>query len=71
MNDSGYIQIHYIGLAAGMNILKDFKAWTEVMFHSDRNNHSDAAIAGGSCGDISCRRNDSGALFLIGTSLDF
>ena len=77
MNDSGYVEVHYLGVMAGMNILKDFKAFTEVMFHAERNNHSDTtdtfsggSITNGSCG-AACRRNASGILFLVGTSLDF
>jgi hypothetical protein len=77
MNDEGYIQLHYVGVAAGMKILKGLKAYTEVMFHAERNNHSDTtdaasggAITGGSCG-AACKRSVSGLLFLVGTSLDF
>jgi len=80
MNDEGYIQLHYVGVAAGMKILKGLKAYTEVMYHAERNNHSDAnsggvglgadAIHGGSCG-AACKRSVNGLLFLVGTSLDF
>jgi hypothetical protein len=71
MNDVGYIQIHYVGVAAGMKILKGLKVYTEAMFHAERNNHSDNTIANGGCGDPSCKRNTTGMLFLVGTSLDF
>ncbi len=71
MNDVGYIQLHYVGVAAGVKILKDLKAYSEIMYHAERNNHSDATITGGGCGDSSCKRSVNGLLFLVGTSLDF
>lgn len=77
MNDEGYIQLHYVGVGAGMKILKGLKAYTEVMYHAERNNHSDTtdafsggSITNGSCG-AACKRSVSGMLFLVGTSLDF
>ncbi len=71
MNDQGYIQIHYFGVVAGMNILKDLKVYGEAFYHAERNNHADSIIAGGGCGDISCRRSVSGMIYLAGVSLDF
>jgi len=46
------------------------------MYHTERNNHPDQnnandIIHNGGCGDATCRRNVSGMLFLVGTSLDF
>lgn len=70
-NDVGYVQVHYIGVMGGVQILKDLKAFSEVLFHAERNNHSDAVITGGGCGSTACKRNVSGVLFLVGTSLDF
>jgi hypothetical protein len=76
MNNEGYIQLHYVGVAAGMKVLKGLKVYTEAMWHGERNNHSDQnnandVIHGGGCGDATCRRSVSGMLFLVGTSLDF
>lgn len=78
MNDEGYTEIHYVGVAAGMNILKDLKVYSEVMFHAERNNHSDTtdaasggAITNGGCGSTACKRSVSGLLFIAGVSLDF
>jgi hypothetical protein len=71
MNDVGYIQIDYVGVGAGVRILKGLKGYGEIVNFHDQNHHSDLDIAGGGCGDSSCKRKVDGAVLMTGISLDF
>ena len=78
MADNGYIQLQYLGFGGSVKILKGLKLFGETMIYMDRNNHSDATIVAGGCGaggvgglDTNCKRNSSGAIFILGATLDF
>ena len=81
--DYGSIQLQYLEFGGSVQILKALKVFTDFALYDARNNHSDATIIGGGCGsgganpftgsasDNACRRNSTGAIAVIGTSLDF
>jgi len=71
MNDVGYIQIDYVGVGAGVRILKGLKGYGEIVNFHDQNHHSDFDIVNGGCGDTACKRKVDGALIMTGLSLDF